>query len=66
MTHEELLAHLTKARAVLDHYLVDDEAGVMRDDVAQLCIAIDEALPADPVLEQHTEAFDLPLEESAA
>ena len=46
MTHDELLQLLTQARQVLNRYLVDDEE-VMRDDVAQVCMAIDDALP-DP------------------
>jgi hypothetical protein len=44
MSHEELLALLTRARAVLDHYLFDDTEA-LRDDVAQVCMAIDDALP---------------------
>ena len=46
MTHDELLHLLTQARQVLHRYLVDDEE-MMRDDVAQVCMAIDDALP-DP------------------
>jgi hypothetical protein len=46
MTHDDLLHLLTQARQVLHRYLVDDEE-VMRDDVAQVCMAIDDALP-DP------------------
>jgi hypothetical protein len=42
MTHEELLALLVRSRAVHERYLFDGE--VMRDDVAELCIAIDDAL----------------------
>ena len=44
MKHDELLGLLTQARQVLDHYLVDSEE-IMRDDVAQICMAIDDALP---------------------
>lgn len=44
MTNAELLALLTKARAVLDHHMFDaDEA--IRDDVAEICMAIDDAIP---------------------
>jgi hypothetical protein len=44
MPNEELLALLSRARRVLEHYLVDEDE-VMRDDVAQVCMAIDDALP---------------------
>jgi hypothetical protein len=44
MTNDELLALLRQARAVLDRYMLDaDDA--MRDDVAEVCVAIDDALP---------------------
>ena len=46
MSHEELLALLNKARTVLDRYLFDEGEG-MRDDVAQICMAIDDALPSE-------------------
>ncbi len=42
---DELVALLARSRRVLDHYLVDGETETMRDDVAQLCMAIDDALP---------------------
>jgi hypothetical protein len=45
MSHEELLALLTRARAVLDHYLFEAEDQPIRDDVAEICMAIDDALP---------------------
>ena len=46
MSQAELLALLSRARAVLDRYLFD-EGETMRDDIAQICIAVDEALPAE-------------------
>jgi hypothetical protein len=45
MSHDELLVLLARARAVLDRYMFDAEGAVIRDDVAELCIAIDDALP---------------------
>jgi hypothetical protein len=45
MSQEELLALLTRARAVLDHYLFEAEDQPIRDDVAEICMAIDDALP---------------------
>jgi len=44
MTTNEYVALLKQARAVLDRYLFD---GVdLRDDVAEVCANIDDALPA--------------------
>ena len=45
MSHEELLALLTRARAVLGHYLFGEEDEPIRDDVSEICMAIDDALP---------------------
>jgi hypothetical protein len=44
MTHQELLALLAKARAVLQVHMFD-EAEMIRDDIAELCMQIDDALP---------------------
>jgi len=44
MSQEQLLALLTRARSVLERYLFDDEEA-MHDDVAEVCMAIDDALP---------------------
>jgi hypothetical protein len=41
---DELVALLARSRNVLEHYLVDEDER-MRDDVAELCMAIDNALP---------------------
>ncbi len=41
---DELVALLARSRRVLEQYMVDDEDR-MRDDVAELCMAIDDALP---------------------
>jgi hypothetical protein len=49
MPHDELdemVALLARSRRVLEHYLVDQETDTMRDDVAEICMAIDDALPA--------------------
>jgi hypothetical protein len=43
-TTAELVTLLTRARKVLETYLVDDD-DVCRDDVAQVCAAIDDAIP---------------------
>ena len=44
MPYEELLALLSRARTVLDRYMFDvDES--LRDDVAEVCMAIDDLMP---------------------
>jgi len=50
MSHEQLQALLHRARAVLDRYLVD-ESERTRDDVAEICMAIDDALPSEDRVE---------------
>lgn len=47
MPHEELLALLTRARAVLDRYMFEPDGEAIRDDVAEVCMAIDDALPVE-------------------
>ena len=44
MLQDELAALLARSRRVLEQYLVDDEDH-LRDDVAEMCMAIDDALP---------------------
>jgi hypothetical protein len=44
MPYEELLALLNRARTVLDRYMFDPDEAI-RDDVAEVCMAIDDALP---------------------
>ena len=65
MSHEELLALLNKARTVLDRYLFD-ESETMRDDVAQVCMAIDEALPGEGRVEVKKAALERVSQRSAA
>ena len=43
MTHGELEGLLRSARALMDRYMFDGEE--LRDDVATLCMKIDDALP---------------------
>jgi hypothetical protein len=43
MPHEELIALLHHARSVLKRYMFEGET--IRDDVAEVCMAIDDALP---------------------
>jgi hypothetical protein len=44
---EELIALLKQARTVLERYMFDEGGDAIRDDVAELCMAIDDALPDD-------------------
>lgn len=45
MPHDELLVLLARARAVMDRYMFDDDGAVIRDDIAEICMAIDDAMP---------------------
>jgi hypothetical protein len=65
MSHEELLALLNKARTVLDRYLFDDSEA-MRDDVAQICMAIDDALPSEGRVEVKNTELERVSQRSAA
>ena len=44
MTHDELLGLMTRAGAVLDRHMFDADEAIC-DDVAEVCMAIDDALP---------------------
>jgi hypothetical protein len=65
MSHEELLALLNRARTVLDRYLFDDSEA-MRDDVAQICTAIDDALPSEGRVEVKKAELERVSQRSAA
>ena len=65
MSQAELLALLSRARAVLDRYLFD-ESETMRDDIAQICMAIDEALPDERRVEVKKAALERVSQRSAA
>jgi hypothetical protein len=65
MTNDELLALLTRARTVLDRHMFDaDEA--IRDDVAEICMAIDDALPDASRVPIKKTALELDRQKSAA
>jgi hypothetical protein len=44
---EELIALLKRARTVLDRYMFEEGSEAIRDDVAEVCMAIDDTLPDD-------------------
>lgn len=58
MPNDELLALLRKARAVLDRYMFDDDQ-ILRDDVADICMKIDDALPQEGRVEYRKVALEL-------
>jgi hypothetical protein len=65
MSHEELLALLNQARTVLDRYLFDDSEAI-RDDVAQICMAIDDARPSEGRVEVKNTELERLSQRSAA
>jgi hypothetical protein len=65
MSHEELLALLNQARTVLDRYLFDDSEAI-HDDVAQICMAIDDALPSEGRVEVKNTQLERASQRSAA
>lgn len=44
MSRDDLMALLARARTVLEHYMFEPDGEVIRDDVAEVCMAIDDAL----------------------
>jgi hypothetical protein len=65
MTHDELLALLARARVVLERHLFEEDGAAVRDDVAQVCMAIDDVLPAEERVPPMRIGLE-PLERSAA
>jgi hypothetical protein len=69
MPHEELVALLAQARVVLDRYMFEGDGESIRDDVAQVCMAIDDVLPESPQASQSAvdyKTVPLEVERSAA
>jgi len=62
MPQELLITLLRRARSVLDHYLFEADGAAIRDDVADICMAIDDVLPD----EGRVEVRKVGLERSAA
>jgi chorismate-pyruvate lyase len=44
---EELITLLKRARTVLGRYMFEEGSEAIRDDVAEVCMAIDDTLPDD-------------------
>ena len=59
---DELFALLKRARHVLENYMFESGGEVIRDDVAEVCMAIDDALPD----ETRVQVKKIELERSAA
>ena len=47
MPHDDLVALLKRARTVLERYMFEADGEAIRDDVAEVCMAIDDALPVE-------------------
>jgi hypothetical protein len=47
MPYEELAVLLARAREVLERYMFEPGAETIRDDVAEVCMAIDDVLPPE-------------------
>jgi hypothetical protein len=62
MPHDELIALLNRARTALERYMFEADGEAVRDDVAEVCMAIDDALP----VEGRVNLKKAPLERSAA
>jgi hypothetical protein len=60
--HDELFALLKRARLVLERYMFEAGGEVIHDDVAEVCMAIDDALPD----EARVQVKKIELERSAA
>jgi len=66
MSHEELLALLTKSRAVHERYLFETDGETIRDDIAEVCMAIDDVLNSQVLTPAAGEIGRSALERSAA
>jgi hypothetical protein len=47
MPHDDLIALLNRARTVLERCMFEADGGAIRDDVAEVCMAIDDGLPVE-------------------
>jgi hypothetical protein len=64
MPHD-LIALLIRARTVLERYMFEADGAAIRDDVAEICMAIDDELPDEGVRRKEAE-FDRSLLERSA
>ena len=47
MPHDDLIALLKRARAVLERFMFEADGAAIRDDVAEVCMAIDDELAVE-------------------
>ncbi|HEY4748655.1 MAG TPA: hypothetical protein VIH38_13860 [Steroidobacteraceae bacterium] len=47
MPHDDLIALLKRARAVLERFMFEADGAAIRDDVAEVCMAIEDELPVE-------------------
>jgi hypothetical protein len=67
MPHDDLPALLNRARTVLERYMFEADGEAIRDDVAEVCMAIDDALPDEERVKPKKAELDRSsLERSAA
>ena len=66
MPHDELIALLTRVRTVLERYMFEADGEAIRDDFAEVCMAIDDSLPDEGVKPKKAELDRSSLERSAA
>jgi hypothetical protein len=67
MSHDQLLALLSRSRAIHARYLFEADGEVIRDDVAEICMAIDDVLSGEARVQLATAETDRSgLERSAA
>jgi hypothetical protein len=57
MPYEELVVLLGRAREVLERYMFEPDGERIRDDVAEACMAIDDALPQETRAQPARAAF---------
>jgi hypothetical protein len=62
MPHDDLIALLKRARAVLERHMFEADGAAIRDDVAEVCMTIDDELP----VEWRVQLKEASLERSAA
>ena len=67
MAQDQLVALLKQARIVLGRYMFEADGELIRDDVAEICMAIDDTLPEEGrVLVKKAELDRSAFERSAA
>ena len=62
MTQDDYAQLLRSARSVLERYMFDGEA--VRDDVAEICMKLDDVLAEEPIVEEET--IEIELEKAVA